>query len=436
MDPTWQQFDLIAAIREWKHRSPVKWRTRHILGHQDDNPCNVLDRWATLNCEMDTRAKEHHHYHRHRQHTNQQGISGEPWRLLVDGTKVCRNFKSTVIDHIRGTRAQKYWDKRKRFKEGSSADVDWQATADAMKSMPRARQHWMTKQASGFCATGKMMQRRGEWKTAKCLRCEEEMEDSEHVLRCSGAGAKEQWQEGIKSLRKWTAEQGTACDISAAISDGLQAWYNNETPDLDGYSTEIQEVMKLQSKIGWQALLEGCPVKGWAEAQADAFPSFGSKKSGRRWVAALVKKLAETAWQMWDHRNAVNTKNETATASLELNNRIRAEFSQGFRDFGLRSKAVGDAQTDPNLALVFVGIPKSLDDTDYGSSKLSGTTQGGTAATSRSIGNVGICGMDTSTNEKYLSQQHTRPVDLIHQRRSTRRRRREVIIACLGIEGI
>ena len=49
------------------------------------------------------------------------------------------------------------------------------------------------------------------------------------------------------------------------------------------------------------------------------------------WVAALIKKLAETSWQMWDHRNAVNTNNETAMASLEINNRIRTEFTLGFR---------------------------------------------------------------------------------------------------------
>ena len=331
VEPTWQQFDLIAAIRDWKQHSPVKWKTRHILGHQDDNPNHVLDRWATLNCEMDRRAKEHHQQHYLNQQMYQQNIAGEPWRLLINGDKICRNFKLTIIDHVRGTRAKKYWDRKNRFKEGSSADVDWQATGDAMKSMPRARQHWLTKHASGFCATGKMMKRRGEWTTAKCPRCDEEIEDNQHVLQCRGAGAKEQWQEGIKSLRKWTTEQGTSCDISAAISDGLQAWYNNETPELDGYSREIQEVMQLQTKIGWQALLEGCPARGWAELQAEAYAGFGSKKSGRRWVAALIKKLAETAWQMWDHRNAVNTNNETAMASLEINNRIRSEFNLGFR---------------------------------------------------------------------------------------------------------
>ena len=193
------------------------------------------------------------------------------------------------------------------------------------------------------------MKRRGEWKTQSAHGARRKRKTRN---TCSGAverelrniGRKESSPSGIGRL-----EQGTACDISAAISDGLQAWYNNETLDLDGYSTEIQEVMTLQSKIGWQALLEGCPAKGWAEAQADAFLSFGSKKSGRRWVAALVKKLAETAWQMWDHRNSVNTKNETATASLELNNRIREEFSQGFRNLDREARLLARRKSMRNL---------------------------------------------------------------------------------------
>jgi hypothetical protein len=44
-----------------------------------------------------------------------------------------------------------------------------------------------------------------------------------------------------------------------------------------------------------------------------------------------VKKLAETTWQMWDHRNTVNNEKETATLSIEVNRRIREEYAQGFR---------------------------------------------------------------------------------------------------------
>jgi hypothetical protein len=43
VDPTTQHFDIIAAIRTWKNKSPIKWTSKHVLGHQDKNPWNVLD---------------------------------------------------------------------------------------------------------------------------------------------------------------------------------------------------------------------------------------------------------------------------------------------------------------------------------------------------------------------------------------------------------
>jgi hypothetical protein len=38
---------------------PVKWIPHHVLGHQDDDSDAFLDRWATLNIEMDEDAKVH-----------------------------------------------------------------------------------------------------------------------------------------------------------------------------------------------------------------------------------------------------------------------------------------------------------------------------------------------------------------------------------------
>jgi hypothetical protein len=38
---------------------PVKWIPHHVLGHQDDDSDAFLDRWTTLNIEMDEDAKVH-----------------------------------------------------------------------------------------------------------------------------------------------------------------------------------------------------------------------------------------------------------------------------------------------------------------------------------------------------------------------------------------
>lgn len=38
VDPNTQQFDILAATRYWKGKFPIKWTSKHVQGHQDDNP--------------------------------------------------------------------------------------------------------------------------------------------------------------------------------------------------------------------------------------------------------------------------------------------------------------------------------------------------------------------------------------------------------------
>jgi hypothetical protein len=78
-----------------------------------------------------------------------------------------------------------------------------------------------------------------------------------------------------------------------------------------------------------------------------------SRRSSRRWIAALVKNLSEVVWQMWDHRNTVNNEKETATLSIEVNRKIRAEYDQGFRNL---SNAAQNLARQPAEELMNKGL--------------------------------------------------------------------------------
>eukprot|EP00957_Ditylum_brightwellii_P192155 14627286-Ditylum_brightwellii.AAC.1 len=49
-------FSLITAIDNLISKSPIEWFLRHVKGHQDYHH-GPLNRWATLNVEMDGLAK-------------------------------------------------------------------------------------------------------------------------------------------------------------------------------------------------------------------------------------------------------------------------------------------------------------------------------------------------------------------------------------------
>jgi hypothetical protein len=63
--------------------------------------------------------------------------------------------------------------------------------------------------------------------------------------------------------------------------------------------------------------LEGGLAFDWQFAQQRYFKSLRSKKSKRRWVLALIRKLWTVAWDQWEHRNSfLHERNSTKQHTL------------------------------------------------------------------------------------------------------------------------
>ena len=91
----------------------------------------------------------------------------------------------------------------------------------------------------------------------------------------------------------------------------------------------LREVVTKQDAIGWQSLLEGRPALGWSEVQQRYLQWIGSRRSGLRWLTALIQKLWDIAWDMWDHRNRVLHDTELSVArDLEIQ-QITDQFQLG-----------------------------------------------------------------------------------------------------------
>ena len=91
----------------------------------------------------------------------------------------------------------------------------------------------------------------------------------------------------------------------------------------------LYRLLLKQDTIGWRACIDGLLVREWAAVQASYFEMIGSRRSGKRWAVALIKKLWDTAWDMWDHRNRVVHDNESGVRAIELRRAIREQFQLG-----------------------------------------------------------------------------------------------------------
>ena len=166
----------------------------------------------------------------------------------------------------------------------------------------------------------------------KCPRCGK-YEDTAHVWRCQQTHAKTVWKTSMKDLSNWFTEQQTNPQIAEAILTGLHAWHQNVPVQFPTFTfPELNKTLQQQNEIGWQSFLEGWVSTGWQLIQQRHYQWLESKRSGRRWVIALIKKLWQVAWDQWEHRNATLHK-QTSIPSIEasehLNTTISAEYHSG-----------------------------------------------------------------------------------------------------------
>ena len=96
----------------------------------------------------------------------------------------------------------------------------------------------------------------------------------------------------------------------------------------------LQEAQQHQSALGWHAFVRGFVSTKWAKSQDCHYKHLGSKRTGKRWVAALIKKMWQVSWDMWRFCNGVThsqSPSHTTNSSFLLTSTIIAEKNHGHR---------------------------------------------------------------------------------------------------------
>jgi hypothetical protein len=275
-----------------------------VAGHQDDDGIEELDRWATLNIEMDSLAKVFWNDMCESQAEN-ISIAGEYWPVYIEGEKTASKLDEHIRDHILGQAQFDRWERKGRLMRESIARVNWQACEKAMRSLTIGRRLWIAKHVLGHAGVG----------------------------TCHSPDARFMRFQHIMKLDEWLRDQETQPDIRRELINGMKAW-SVGTVQRTFYQTptNIKEVLLHQDAIGWTNLLKGCMDVGWTEAQALYYKMIGSRRSGLWWTVAVIKKLWDVAWDLWEQRNGFLHNAEYHailhnTASLD--SEIRFHFQQG-----------------------------------------------------------------------------------------------------------
>jgi hypothetical protein len=143
------------------------------------------------------------------------------------------------------------------------------------------------------------------------------------------------WTTSLQELDYLMHKLDTDPTLIHIIVEYLKGWRTNE-----GISyvppREFQELVQQQQLVGWGRFFEGWLVKLWAIKQHNYYKTRRSNRSGRRWASAIILKLWNTAWDVWEHRNAVLNDQENSVTQL-MHNQLNARVSRAYNDLYSRT---------------------------------------------------------------------------------------------------
>jgi hypothetical protein len=158
----------------------------------------------------------------------------------------------------------------------------------------------------------------------------------------------------ISKLDTWLQEQETQPDLRRELINGLKSW-SVGIPRVTFYCTppHIRQVLDYQDGIGWTNLLEGCIDIGWMEVQALYYRTIGSWRSGLRWTVAVIKKLWDVAWDLWEQRNGFLHDAEYQDILhnvTSIDEEIKFQFQRGCAQLPQRARYLFDGSLSDLLA--------------------------------------------------------------------------------------
>ena len=300
------QWDIIRSIKEMVANSPIKTITENVKGHSDkDKQWEDMTRMEQLNVHCDNIATKFRILTTNDDNVIDEMLPGQGWRIRIKGRDIVSKMDENLHAHCSKGRIFDEWEKRQDMGPDRQDMISWEGMYHAMRNITLARKLFIVKRAARRDATGVEMVQRKERDHDFCPRCRTQHEDNTHILRCRATGADAQWEYSMENFKREINKLPAPPDLPEAIQDMLTRWREGRIPREaeHNWTDDTKKLIDLQEQVGWELMLEGCISKGWEEIVQMYITSTKKNMTTERWISALIRKLWEVAWDMWDHRN-------------------------------------------------------------------------------------------------------------------------------------
>ena len=330
LNPSISHYDLIFAVRSILSNLNGYSTWRHIKGHQDQGTDPMdLDIWARFNIQMDECAKAYWRATISQPKTTALVFFACPPLLYIRDVPIVTDLKQTLMQFLGSKKAIPYWIDKFQWGNADPDAISWRHVHLAASALPLARRTWLSKHLTGFFATGKNMVRWGKSTDSSCPRCAIPLEDRAHIIQCPAAT--QLWTDHITSLETMLLELQTPFTVSRFLARRLKDWWSNQPlipipRDIPGM---FHSAFQTQDEFGWNTFLDGFLVSQWASTMDQYLRSINSKVTIRRWMTAIIRKLWEISWDLWEQRNDHLHRRDESRLVAQLDADITAAFQLG-----------------------------------------------------------------------------------------------------------
>jgi hypothetical protein len=196
-----------------------------------------------------------------------------------------------------------------------------------MNNLPETRRHWYVKHVARFGPVGKMMHRRKEWATPSCPCCNSAIEDSLHVWLCPADTQREIRAKHLEKLSDWMAAYPTDPEINDVIIQRLDEWLAGEpSAEIPDIHPDVMEALRQQDEAGWELPFTGMWLQAWIPLQQTFLSHRNTRKTAKRWLAGIIKRLVDMSWSLWEQRNHTLHDQDSTRAQDMANEAIRRYY--------------------------------------------------------------------------------------------------------------
>ena len=318
-------YDLVEEIMTNISESGVVASFEWIQSHQDATSSITDLPWeARFNIEADKLASEYQR--RHKQYRPRVIPNPTNHAILnIRGCSVTAQYKETIQRAATEPAYIQYLQKKFRWSDRILSLVDWDIIPLTITKLG-GTSPTVVKIMNGLLPTNSALVRIKQREDPYCPLCGE-VEDEEHIYRCSHQTRIEWKRKTISTIRQFCDKTESDDYFKETICTCITQWFDTGTVTLPSHLQRYNIPVTDQENIGWIQLFRGRWATTWKSTHTKHYA--GTRRyDSRSWISNLSKIFLDAAKELWIQRNHDIHGHDATERNRRLHQVVTAEITR------------------------------------------------------------------------------------------------------------